>query len=338
MKINQPPRWPTQTGSPVLESLKPVIEQAQDVHTHLDKIAEVAAWMAYEELPMPDYALPFGIGEGDMHETIDFILTTSCIDTAFSDFSNHLKFQADYAGRTWSDSDALFACMKRALDQGVPILDGTFLAQVTRAEMENLFAGNIELPMLNEKTEILHHVGALLSQKYNGRFRNFVASCSPKLYDNGNGLVERLIDEFPRFRDVSLYQGHTVKFFKLPQLAIWFLYTSLRKTGKFPIKDLEKMSAFADYIVPVALRLLGITNYSPELESAINSHQMIPRDSSWEVEIRAHCIYASALLAEEINQIRPPDKHVLIPQIDARLWTHYHTTWWPHHLTKTIMY
>jgi Potential Queuosine, Q, salvage protein family len=338
MKINQDLRWPRTTGSPVLESLRPVIERAQDVHTNVDKIVEVAGWMAYEELPIPDYALPFGIGEGAIHETMDFILTTSCIDTAFSDFSNHVKFQSDYIGRTWSDSDALFACMKRAVDQGIPILDGAFLARVTRAEMETLFAGNIELPMLDEKTEILHQVGSVLAQKYNGRFSNFVASCSAKLYDSGNGIVDRLTDEFPRFRDVSPYQGHTVKFYKLPQLAIWFLYTSLRRSGNFPIEDLEKMSAFADYIVPVALRLLGLTSYSAELESAINSYQMVPRDSSWEVEIRAHCIYASALLAEEINQIRPPDKKVLIPQIDARLWTHYHTTWWPHHLTKTIMY
>jgi Potential Queuosine, Q, salvage protein family len=204
--------------------------------------------------------------------------------------------------------------------------------------METLFAGNIELPMLDEKTEILHQVGAVLSHQYNGRFHNFVASCSPKLYDGGKGLVDRLVTEFPRFRDVSPYSGETIKFYKLPQLALWFLYTSLRKKGVFRLDDLEKMSAFADYIVPVALRLLGITSYSAELESAINSHQLIPHDSLWEVEIRAHCIYASALLAEEINRHRPPDLQIMIPQIDARLWTHYHTTWWPHHLTKTIMY
>jgi len=98
------------------------------------------------------------------------------------------------------------------------------------------------------------------------------------------------------------------------------------------------MTAFADYIVPVALRLLGITSYSTELERAINTYQIIPRDSRWEVEIRAHCIYATALLTEEINHIRPKNQQIIIPQIDARLWTHYHTTSWPHHLTKTIMY
>jgi Potential Queuosine, Q, salvage protein family len=330
--------WPKMIGSPVLDSIRPVIERSRDVQTHVDKIVEVAQWMAYEELPIPDYALPFGIGDGDVNETTDFILTTSCIDTAFTDFSSHVKFQADYDGRLWSDSDALFACMKRAIDNGIPILDGAFLANVTLAEMKTLFAGNIELPMLQEKTDIFHQVGAVLTQNYGGRFHNFVASYPPKLYDQGKGLVERLVTEFPRFRDVSPYDGHTVKFYKLPQLAIWFLYTSLRKTGKFRLDDLEKMSAFADYIVPVALRLLGITSYSAELENAINTYQMIPCDSAWEVEIRANCIYASALLAVAINKLRPADLQIVVPQIDARLWTHYHTTWWPHHLTKTIMY
>jgi len=56
------------------------------------------------------------------------------------------------------------------------------------------------------------------------------------------------------------------------------------------------------------------------------------------VEIRAHCVYATALLCEEINRTRPRDLQIIIPQIDARIWTHYHTTFWPHHLTKTIMY
>jgi hypothetical protein len=331
-------RWPKLEGSPVLDSLHPVIEHSRDVRTHFDKIAEVAAWMAYEELPMPDYQMPFGLGQGNADEVIDFILTADCVDTAFTDFSTHVKFQVDYAGRHWSDSDALFACMKRAMDGGIPILDGEFLARVTRPEMERIFAANIELPMLDEKMEIWHQVGAVLAEKYQGRFRNFVKSCPPRLYDNGAGLIDRMVTEFPRFKDVSPYDGANIKIYKLPQLGIWFIYSALRNHGQFPLADLNKMTAFADYIVPVALRLLGITSYSPDLERAINSYQMVPRDSRQEVEIRAHCIYATALLCEQVNQLRPKDQQVIIPQIDARLWTHYHTTWWPHHLTRTIMY
>jgi hypothetical protein len=178
----------------------------------------------------------------------------------------------------------------------------------------------------------------VLEEKYDGRFHNFVKSCPARLYDNGSGLIDRLVKEFPRFNDVSPYDGAIIKLYKLPQLGIWFVYSALRTSGQFPLADLDKMTAFADYIVPVALRLLGITSYSPELEHAIEAYQMIPRDSRQEIEIRAHCIYATALLCEEINNLRPKNQQIILPQIDARLWTHYHTTWWPHHLTRTIMY
>ncbi len=333
-----PVPWPKLKGSPVLDSLHPVIERSRDVRTHVDKIVEVASWMGYEELPMPDYQLPFDVGQGSADDVIDFVLTADCVDTAFTDFSTHVKFQVDYAGRHWSDSDALFACMKRAMDNGIPILDGKFLASVTRPELQRIFAGNIELPMLDEKMQVWHQVGAALAEKYDGRFHNFMKSCPPRLYDGGAGIIDRMVKEFPRFNDVSPYDGATIKIYKLPQLGIWLTYAALRKGNQFPIDDLDKMTAFADYIVPVALRLMAMVSYSTELEHAINTYQMIPRDSRQEVEIRAHCIYATALLCEEINKIRPKDRQIIIPQIDARLWTHYHTTWWPHHLTKTIMY
>ena len=330
--------WPKPIGSPVLESVRYAVESSRDVQTHYDKIVEVASWMAYEELPLPEFALPFGVGQGDTDEAIDFILVADSIDTAFTDFTRHEKFQVDYSGEHWSDSDAEFACIKRAVDKGVPFLDGNYLAHLTRAELDKVFEGNIEMPMLDEKLEVLHQVGKVLSQKYEGRFHNFVKSCSPKLYDNGNGLVDRLVAEFPRFNDVSMVDGHEIKFYKLAQLGVWMLYATLHRSGKFRLDDPQKMTAFADYIVPVALRLHGITSYSERLEKAINAHQLIPRDFRWEIEIRAHCIYATALLTEEINKLRPANLQVIIPQIDARFWTHFHTTTWPHHLTQTIMY
>jgi Queuosine salvage protein len=330
--------WPKSIGSPVLDSVRYAVESSRDVHTSQQKIVEVASWMAYEELPMPEFTLPFGVGQGNTDEAIDFVMVADSIDTAFTDFVHHEKFQVDYAGQHWSDSEAEFACLKRAVDNGVPLLDGNFLAKMSRAALNKVFEGNIEMPMLDEKLEVLHQVGAVLAEKYNGRFHNFVKSCSPRLYDNGNGLVDRLVKEFPRFNDVSMLDGHEIRFYKLAQLGIWMLYATLHASGKFRLDDPQKMTAFADYIVPVALRLQGITSYSPKLEQAINSHQLIPRDSRWEIEIRAHCIYATAVLTEEINKLRPADKQVIIPQIDARFWTHYHTTTWPHHLTQTIMY
>jgi len=329
--------WPDSHGSPVIESLRAVIKKSQDVRTNHEKIKEVASWMAYEELPLPNLAVPFGM-EKTPDVAIDFIMVGNAIDTAFTDFKTHVKFQIDYAGEHHSDSDAMCACLKRAMDNSVPVLDGKFLAKLSRDDMAKIFAGNIEMPMLDEKLELFHQVGGILAAKYDGRFYNFIKSCSPKLYDNRKGLVERLAAEFPRFNDVSEYDGNSIKIYKLTQLGYWQLYPGLHATGAFKLEDPHKMTAFADYIVPVGLRLMGIISYSSELEKAINTYQMIPRDSKWEIEIRAHCLYATALLTDEINKIRQAGEQIIIPQIDARFWTHFHTTDWPHHLTKTIMY
>jgi len=331
-------RWPKPIGSPVLESLRPVIEHSRDVKTNLPKLIEVAQWMAYEELPIPQYSIPFAAESGNPAAAIDFTLVAITVDFAFTDFQNHAKFQVDYAGKHYSDSDALFACMKRALDESVDILDGAYLASVTRLQLAHIFRGNIELPLLDERVEMLRQAGGILQAKYGGRYHNFVNDCSPRCYDKGNGIVERLTAEFPRFHDSSPYDGHEIKIDKLAQLGVWIMYCNFRQSGAFQLDDTEKLTAFADYIVPAGLRVMNILEYSPALDHAIRSYQMIPRDSTQEVEIRAHTLYSTALLREEINKLRPADMQIIIPQIDARLWLPYHTTFWPHHLTRTIMY
>jgi hypothetical protein len=232
----------------------------------------------------------------------------------------------------------MFACLKRAIDEGVPVLDGTYLSAVTKSDLQRIFRGNIEMPMLEERARVLRETGRALAAGYAGHFHNFVRSGPPCAYDHGRGLLERLVAEFPRFNDVSRYLGHEVKLFKLAQLGLWMLHATLHRRGAFSLEDVGQLTAFADYILPAALRVLRIFEYSPALETAIQTRQLILRDSPEEVEIRAHTVYATALLREEINRRRPPASQVIIPQVDARLWTHYHATHWPHHLTRTIMY
>ena len=330
-------RWPKPIGSPVLDSLGPVIEGSKHVRTDIDRIGEVARWMAYEELPFPSFPLDFD-PETERDQAIDFAMVSNSINSAFSDFTTGEMFQTEYQGRVWSDAQAMTSCLKQAIEAGVPVLDGRFLAELTRRELDEIFSGNIEMPMLDEKLEVLNAVGQTLSERYDGFFHNFIATCSPRLFDDGDGLVDRLIVEFPRFNDISEYAGETIRFYKLAQLAYWGLYSGFRLHGGFRIDDIGSMTAFADYIVPVALRVLDILVYTPELDEKIASHQLIPRDSDEEIELRAHMVYATALLTEDVNALRPPELQVIIPQVDARLWSSYHTTHWPHHLTRTIMY
>jgi hypothetical protein len=194
------------------------------------------------------------------------------------------------------------------------------------------------MPMLDERVLLFNEVGRVLVEKHQGRYSNFVRSCAPRLYANGDGLLERLTTEFPRFRDVSMYHGSEVHIFKLAQLGIWGMHLALSPRGAWKLEDADNLTAFADYIVPVGLRVMNIFEYAPELEKQINSLVEVKRDSEAEIELRASSIYVIAKLTEEINKRRPGMDPLLQPQVDFRFWKTYHATHWPHHLTKTVMY
>ncbi|MGH9391558.1 MAG: queuosine salvage family protein, partial [Vicinamibacteria bacterium] len=80
------------------------------------------------------------------------------------------------------------------------------------------------------------------------------------------------------------------------------------------------------------------TSYSEELEAAINARRILPVHSEEEVEIQAFILWGMHLLTRAINGHRPKERQVIEPVVDGRIWTHYHTTHWPHHLTVTAAY
>ena len=292
--------------SPVLQSVAPVIEQAGRVTLSSEKISQVAQWMAYEGFPPLGSAALFDFGP-DPDTTIDFMLVLNTLNFAFTDFDSGL-------------------------------ISGDYLARVTRRDLEELFSGSCEMPMLEDRVELLNEVGQTLVDKYQGSFARFLRSCSPRLYAEGDGVLERLVAEFPRFHDVSDYRGGEVKFFKLAQLALWSIHLALAPQKHWALEDAHLVTGFADYIVPVALRVMGILEYDPELEHHINSRVMVPQNSEPEVELRAASLMGIALLTNELNQRRQGLAPLLQPQVDYRLWKTYHTTHWPHHLTMTRMY
>jgi hypothetical protein len=320
----------------VLDGVLPVVAASRDVTTDLDRLAEHAAWMAYEELPAPAFLFPFPL-ELDRDGIVDFVLTATSINFAFTDFRTRRRWEVEDGGRTYADADGLHFCLYRALGEGVPVLDGAWLREVDAGDLRRILRGGTsELQLLDERARILREVGETLVAHYDGRFHNLLGASSEQLYDGGNGFLERLIRDFPRFDDVAEYGGRTVRFWKLAQLSVWILHVSL--PGGAGFGDLDRLTAFADYIVPAALRIVGICGYSDELERAIQEGRLIEAGSPWEVELRAHTVYACDELCRRINELRPPELQVIAPQVDARLWVPFHRTHWPHHLTRTVFY
>jgi hypothetical protein len=323
---------------PVLESVLPVIEGSRDVSTDRERLADVASWLAYEELPRPSYFLPFPL-ELPRNEIVDFVLVATSLNFAFTDFDTRARWDLVLDGRSYADADGLHVALQRALGEGIPILDGSWLARASADDLRHVFRGGTsELQLLDERAAILRELGETLVARYDARFSNVLASSSRALYDDGRGFLEVLTRDFPRFDDVAEWEGRDVRFWKLAQLAVWILEVTLRDQGGLGFPDLGRLTAFADYIVPAALRVLGVLRYSEALERAIVAGEPIAAGSPQEVELRAHTIYATALLCDHVNELRPPELQVIVPQIDARLWVPFHKTHAPHHLTKTIYY
>jgi len=321
MEIN----WESQ----VLSSVSKVIPQLSCLEIDIEKLNESAIYLSKED---------FGINyEGNPNIVpLEYIRKTMLINTlnfVFTDFSTSVKYKIE----NLSDTDAMVYQIDNALLEGVPLTKGSFMRDMNLEEFKRIFTGNIEMPMADEKVEILNNVGDTLVTKYDGDWINFIDDGPKKLYDNGEGLVERLVRDFKRFDDHSIFENEKVYFLKLAQLAFWGIHRELSKKY-FYIEDMENMTAFADYIIPVALESFGIVKYSSGLKEKIDSGILIDRDSIEEIEIRSTSIYVTAKLTELINNYKNEEEKIIIPQLDFKLWTDFHADERPHHLTKTIMY
>ena len=321
MEIN----WESQ----VLSSVSKVIPQLSCLEIDIEKLHEAAINLSKED---------FGINyEGNPNIVpVQYIRKTMLINTlnfVFTDFSTSVKYKIE----NLSDTDAMVYQIDKALIEGVPLTQGHYMRDMDLKEFKRIFTGNIEMPMADEKVEILNNVGDTLVTKYDGDWINFVDDGPKKLYDNGEGLVERLVRDFKRFDDHSIFENEKVYFLKLAQLAFWGIHRELSKSYFF-IEDMENMTAFADYIIPVALESFGIVKYSSGLKEKIDSGILVDRDSIEEIEIRSTSIYVTAKLTELINNYKNEEEKIIIPQLDFKLWTDFHADERPHHLTKTIMY
>ena len=316
-------------GSQVLSSVSKVIPQLSCMEINIEKLQEVAINLSKEDFGINYEGNPNIVPEEYIRKT----MLINTLNFVFTDFSTSVKYKIE----NLSDTDAMVYQIDKALLEGVPLTQGHYMRDMDLKEFKRIFTGNIEMPMADEKVEILNNVGDTLVTKYDGDWINFIDDGPKKLYDNGEGLVERLVRDFKRFDDHSIFENEKVYFLKLAQLAFWGIHRELSKSYFF-IEDMENMTAFADYIIPVALESFGIVKYSSGLKEKIDSGILIDRDSIEEIEIRSTSIYVTAKLTELINNYKNEEEKIIIPQLDFKLWTDFHADERPHHLTKTIMY
>jgi len=109
--------------------------------------------------------------------------------------------------------------------------------------------------------------------------------------------VEALATElasWPTWYDVSPYEDFEVPFFKRAQIAA----ADLALQGLASRKGLERLTLFADNLVPHVLRIDGVLAFDAELVARIDAGVLLEHGSREEVEIRAVALHAVELLVQ----------------------------------------
>ncbi len=113
----------------------------------------------------------------------------------------------------------------------------------------------------------------------------------------------------------------------------------LHRAGVVQFGDLERLTIFADNLVPHVLRLDGILWFDPDLVARIERGDLIEHGSAEEVEIRACAVHAVELLtaaAADSSGARPS-----AAQIDEILWNRGQAPSYkavPRHRSRTTAY
>jgi hypothetical protein len=232
----------------------------------------------------------------------------------------------------------MWACLRRALDSGLDLFSGEYLRQISVRDVAEIFAGESPVPMLQERWAILNEVGAVLSERFDGRFRKVFLDGEAIAFGRA-GLVNRLVGSFPSFRDESVHRatGAVLKFNKRAQLMAMMYQGRAVSSGSLRgLRDFANVGPIADYSIPRALHSCGILQYSPELEARILSRQLIDKHSVDEQEIRAQTVHAQVMLLVAINRLR--SSPITFIELDYKLWTMGRGAKTPHHLTFTTAY
>jgi hypothetical protein len=97
------------------------------------------------------------------------------------------------------------------------------------------------------------------------------------------------------FFDISPYEGRRIPFFKRAQLTA----ADLQAAGVQSFGDLDRLTAFADNLVPHVLTVDGVLRLEDDLAERIRSGTLLEHDSPEEVEMRACAVRACELLSAE---------------------------------------
>lgn len=315
----------------ILESARFVVDNSQHVKINSKKIDEFCEYFNHSHIKHWINESPFNIRKLNPKDRLHFLLVFNAI--SFSYFGDP-KWKIGYKSKEFDGSYGMIAALGRAIENKFPILNAKYLSDISASDFSKILEGNVQIPLFKERSNILREVGTVLSKKFYGDFTNLVK----KANGDSQKLLSLIVENFPSFEDSSTYKGKRVYFYKRAQLLISDIYQAFNGHELGRLKNINELTACADYKLPFVLRRLGILSYSDCLTEKIDNQIQIDKDSEEEIEIRANTILVVELIK---RKIKTKIAHADSIHVNDHLWLLSQKKLKndkPYHLTRTTAY
>ncbi len=190
------------------------------------------------------------------------------------------------------------------------------LARMEAGELARVLGQERAGPEVGELLDLyaraLRDLGRRIQREYGGRFEGLVEAAG----GSAEALVA-LLARSPLYDDTAVHRGERVLFYKRAQITAFDLALAFGRRGPGRFRDLHRLTAFADNLVPHVLRMEGVLRLDPGLEARIDSGRLLAPGSEEEVELRALGVHA---VEELVARLRRRGRAVLPAELDAHLW------------------
>ena len=314
----------------IIRSLLPLAGDLRHVRIDRDKISEFCAPIRRKHLVSPQWDQKF-IFSGRDEIGVDYFMLMNALNFSYW---GEPRWTVEFEDRLLDGAFGMFAALNRAVDDGIPIWEGAFLAGIGPTELADIFRGKGTIPLFNQRLTICREIGSVLTRHFEGRFYHLVERSE----GSAVRMVRLLVSHFPSFNDASEWEGEPILFYKRAQLAPAMLFERWEGAGPGSFSDLDQMTVSADYKIPQVLRKLGIITYSDQLKRLVDSRRIIPVNSREELEIRVSTILAAELILKGLQTKFPK---ITSQNVDRMLWLigqQKSPDDKPYHRTRTIAY
>jgi len=315
----------------VLSSTRFVVENAKYVKINHEKIKEFTKHFNESHINHWLNESPFDLTKFNDKDKLHFLLIFN--STSFSYWGNP-KWNIEYNNEKFDGSWGMIVALGKAIENNMPLLNMKYLSNISDKDFAKIVKGNIKIPMFEERLRIFREVGKAVTEKLDGDFSTLIK----KANNDAMKLLDLIVSNFPSFEDSSLYKGKQIYFYKRVQLLISDIYQMFNNSGYGNLKNIDQLTACADYKLPKVLRNLGIIEYTKDLAAKVDNKIELPHGSEEEIEIRACTIWANEFIKDKlkktiqnINSIHINDHLWLLGQIKS-------ANDKPYHLTRSTAY